>query len=129
MQRLLGMFAYYSKWIPNFSEEAYVLFKTTEFPLGEAELAAFERLKHLLKKASLQHIDESAPFTIECDASEHALGVTLNQNGKPVAFMTKMLSGSELHHSSVEKEASAVVEAVRKWSHLLQGRPFTIITD
>ena len=49
MQRLLGMFAYYSKWIPNFSEEAYVLFKATEFPLGEVELAALERLKFLLK--------------------------------------------------------------------------------
>ena len=40
-----------------------------------------------------------------------------------------MLSKSEKHHSSVEKEASAIVEAVRKWSHFLSGRHFTIITD
>ena len=34
-----------------------------------------------------------------------------------------------MHHSSVEKEASAIVEAVRKWAHFLSGRHFTIITD
>ena len=123
------MFAYYAKWIPKFSEEAYLLYKATEFPLGKEEMATFERLKKLLKKSTLCHIDESTPFTIECDASDVALAATLNQNGKPVAFMSKMLSGSEIHHPSVEKEAAAVIESVRKWSHLLSGRPFKIVTD
>ena len=27
--RVLGMFAYYAKWIPKFSEEAYDLYKAT----------------------------------------------------------------------------------------------------
>ena len=40
-----------------------------------------------------------------------------------------MLNGSELRHSSVEKEASAVFEAVRKWKHCLTGSHFTLITD
>ena len=40
-----------------------------------------------------------------------------------------MLNKSEVHHSRVEKEASAIVEAVRKWAHFLSGRHFTIITD
>ena len=35
LQRLLGMFAYYSKWIPKFSDEAYELYKATKFPLNE----------------------------------------------------------------------------------------------
>ena len=72
------MFAYYSKWIPRFSEEAYDLYKATEFPLKRKELAAFERLKNLLEKASLTHIDETVPFTIECDASDVAVSATLN---------------------------------------------------
>ena len=29
----------------------------------------------------------------------------------------------------VEKEAQAIIEAVRKWSHLLSTRHFTLITD
>ena len=35
----------------------------------------------------------------------------------------------ELNHSIVEKEASAIVEAIRKWSHLLAGRRFKLIPD
>ena len=31
--------------------------------------------------------------------------------------------------ASVEKEATAIVEAVRKWSHLLLGRHFKLVTD
>ena len=40
-----------------------------------------------------------------------------------------MLSGSELFYPSVEKEATAVMESVRKWRYLLATRPFKIITD
>jgi len=29
----------------------------------------------------------------------------------------------------VEKEACAIVEAIRKWAHLLSGRRFTVVTD
>ena len=41
LQRLLGMFAYYSKWISNFSDEAYELHKVTEFPLDQKQSEAF----------------------------------------------------------------------------------------
>ena len=40
-----------------------------------------------------------------------------------------MLIKCELRQSSVEKEASAIVEAVRKWTHYLMGRKLTIVTD
>jgi len=53
----------------------------------------------------------------------------LNQADRPVAFFSRMLTKSELRHSSVEKEACAIVEAVRKWFHFLTGRKFSIITD
>jgi len=34
-----------------------------------------------------------------------------------------------LHQSSVEKEACAVLQVIRKWDHLLCGRQFTVVTD
>ena len=40
-----------------------------------------------------------------------------------------MLTENERHHSSVEKEATAIVEAIRKWTEFLCGRHFTVITD
>ena len=129
LQRTLGMFAYYSKWIPQFSDKAYPLIHASTFPLHAEALSAFELLKSDLGNAILNCIDESLPFVVECDASDVAISATLNQNGRPVAFMSRTLHGSELGYPSVEKEATAIIEAVRKWSHLLLGRHFSLLTD
>jgi len=58
-----------------------------------------------------------------------AVLATLNQGGRPLAFILRSLGGSELHYPAVEKEATAIIEAVRKWHHFLAGRHFTLITD
>ena len=129
LQRALGMFAYYAKWIPKFSEIAKPLYAAKTFPLSEEALGAFEKLKDLLGEATLTSISDCVPFIVECDASDIAISATLNQNGKPVAFLSRMLNKSEVRYPAVEKEATAIIEAVRKWRHLLQGRHFTIITD
>ena len=46
-----------------------------------------------------------------------------------VAFHSRTLSASEQKHTAVEKEAYAVIEALRKWRHLLLERHFTLLTD
>ena len=86
-------------------------------------------MKNKLAEATLQPIDEAVPFTVETDASDFAIGATLNQNGKPVAFHARTFSTTEQKLSSVEKEAYAVIEALRKWIHLLIGRHFNLVTD
>ena len=96
LSRVVGMFAYYAKWIPNFSDEIKPLKQATTFPLQPNALAAFSALKEELENAALHHIDESLSFVVECDASEVALSAMLNQAGRPVAFMTRMLHGSVL---------------------------------
>ena len=50
LQRVLGMFAYYAKWIPKFSEIASPLYKSTQFPLETEAHDAFTNLKLLLGK-------------------------------------------------------------------------------
>ena len=92
-------------------------------------MAVFLSLKSELVNVSLGVIDEIAPFVVETDASNVAVSATLNQNGRPVAFYSRSLNKSELAQSSIEKEATAVVEAVRKWSYLLSGRCFRLVTD
>lgn len=84
LRRVVGMFAYYAKWIPNFSDKIRPLVQATNFPLDETPLSAFSMLKKELERATLQSIDESLPFVVECDASEVALSATLNQGGRPV---------------------------------------------
>ena len=36
------------------------------------------------------------PFFVECDASKVAVSATLNQGGRPVAFMSRVFQGNEL---------------------------------
>ena len=85
-------------------------------------------LKSDMELAAFRPIDERIPFVVECDAFETTLSATLNQGGRPVAFMARPLQGSEMHYPPVEKEATGIIEEVRKWEHLL-ARHFTIITD
>ena len=128
-RRVLGLFAYYTKWISNLSEKIQPLLKATTFPLNSEAINAFNMLKSDMELAAFRPIDEGIPFVVECDASETTLSATLNQGGRPVVFMSRTLQGSEMHYPPVEKEATAIIEAVRKWEHLLARQHFTIITD
>ena len=130
LQRMVGLFAYYARWILNYSLKVRPLIKVSQFPLiDKTVVTAIEGLKHDLANATLHPIDDSLPLTVETDASDFAVAATLNQDGRPVAFHSRTLSSSEQRHSAVEKEAYAVVEALNKWRHLLIGRHFTLVTD
>lgn len=129
LNRALGMFAYYAFWIPQYSDKVHPLSRATTFPLHHEACVAFDSLKASLAQATLGAIDEHLPFTVETDASDIAISASLNQNGRPVAFMARTLHGHELKHTSVEKEAYAIVEALRKWKHFLINQHFTLVTD
>ena len=127
------MFSYYARWISDFSNKIRPLTKACKsliFPLPNEAIMAFNSLKCELESACLLCIRECIPFTIECDASEHTIAVTLNQGGQqPVAFHSRTLTPTELRYSIIEKEAAAIIDAVRKWSHYLHGQKFLLITD
>lgn len=132
LQRALGMFSYYAKWIDKFSEKVRPLVQSnlsSSFPLPAEASACFEKLRKNLAAASLTCVNEALPFVVECDASQHTLAATLNQGGKPIAFHSRTFSNTEARYSIVEKEAAAIIDAVRKWSHLLHRRKFTLVTD
>ena len=129
LNRCLGLFSYYSQWVPNFSDRIKPITSHKGFPLSQEAEKAFEELKTIIAKAVVSAIDETIPFEVETDASDVALAATLNQNGRPVAFFSRTLQGSELKHSAVEKESQAIVESIRHWRHFLTGSHFTLKTD
>ena len=129
LKRIIGLFSYYSKWIPKFSDHIAPLVRSKSFPLGKDAENAFLTLKSIIENAVVTSIDESLPFEVECDASDIAISSVLNQGSRPVAFFSRMLHGSELKWPSVEKEACSIIESVRHWRHFLTGRRFSLSTD
>ena len=128
-KRILGMFAYYSKFIENFSDKIYILNHNTEFPVPPAVLEAFRGLKLDLRDAALKSIDPDQELVVETDASDFCIAASLNQQGRPIAFFSRTLHGSEIKHHAVEKEAGAIVESIREWRHFLIGKKFKLVTD
>ena len=129
LKRVLGMFSHYSRWIPQFSDKIAPLLNVETFPLPSRAEQAFQELKIAVENSVVTAIDESLPFEVETDASDIALAAVLSQGGRPVAFFSRTLHGSERQWPPVEKEACAIIEAVRNWKHFLTGRKFTLRTD
>ena len=129
LKRVLGLFSYYSQWIPKFSDKIRPLVQTKTFPLSKEAVSVFESLKKLIKSAVVVNLDPNEPLVVETDASDYAIAASLNQCGRPVAFFSRTLNKSELNHSSVEKEAYALVESIKRWRHFLLGKMFKVVTD
>ena len=129
LKRAIGLFSYYSSWLPKFSDKIQPLLSVTKFPMGQPASISFKLLKEDILNGVISAVDPAKPLTVETDASDFALSATLTQDGKPVAFFSKSLSNSERYLPIIEKEAAAIVESVRKWRHYLLGKHFTLITD
>ena len=129
LRRVLGFFSYCSPWIKHYSEKIRPLTTTSIFPLSTKAVKVFEGLKEDIAKSVVCAADEDTTFEVETDASDFAIGATLNQNGRPVAYFSCMLHGPEINHASVEKEAQAIIKVIRYWRHYLTERRFTITTE
>ena len=138
VRSFLGMVGWYARFIANESEHkiplAKLLRKQQPWVWGEEQQTAFEALKRALTTAPvLARPDFSKPFTVQCDASNVALGAVLTQEGTdgehPIAYISRVLTGAEKNYSTTEKECLAVLWAIKKLRPYLEGYRFTVITD
>ena len=90
------MFAYYAKWISNYSSKIRPLVENKQFPMLPMVVNSFEGLKKDIAESSVKVINDELPFVIETDASVKAIGGTLLQAGRPVVFFPRSLNLSEM---------------------------------
>ncbi|ROT80401.1 putative polyprotein [Penaeus vannamei] len=104
------------------------------FIWGSEQEEAFEVLKRsLLKEPVLRSPDFSRTWYISTDASKGAIGAILAQRYDghfcPVSYFSRQLRGAELRYDVMEKEALAVIEALKKFKPLIWGLEVIVMSD
>uniref|UniRef100_A0A8C5MHW6 Reverse transcriptase/retrotransposon-derived protein RNase H-like domain-containing protein n=1 Tax=Leptobrachium leishanense TaxID=445787 RepID=A0A8C5MHW6_9ANUR len=139
LRSYLGLLNYYNKFLPDLAHTLFPLHKLLEkhsrWDWSAKCQHAFESSKRkLLTSRMLVHYDLQKPLTLACDASPYGLGAVLSHilpdgSEKPVAFASRSLTKTESNYSQIDKEALALIWAIRKFHLYLYGREFTILTD
>ena len=68
-------------------------------------------------------------FHIFTDASELAIGAAIHQNGRPLAFYSRILTPTERRYSTFDREALAIMSVFRAYRHWLEGENSVVHTD
>lgn len=107
-----------------------LLKKGTPFVWTDTTEQAFRTLKlQLISAPVLALPDFSKPFVVETDACDSGVGAILQQEGHPIAYMSKALSPRHRGLSIYEKEYLAIIIAVEQWRPYLMHAVFIIRTD
>jgi hypothetical protein len=97
--------------------------------------AAFQALKIALSNAPvLLHPDFSKPFFLYVDACRKGIAAGLYQVGPdkkehPILFISRTLKPAEKNYAATELECLAIVWALKKLEHYVDGAQLTLITD
>ncbi|GJW00940.1 putative mitochondrial protein [Tanacetum coccineum] len=124
LRGFLGLTGYYRKFIKGYAEISKALtalLKKNSFEWSDAAQQDFEDLKVVMLSApvlALPNFQEE--FTVETDASDEGIGAVLQQQGHPVAFLSKSLAPRHKGISTYEKELWAVVYALKRLTTLFQ---------
>jgi hypothetical protein len=134
LRSFLGMVGYYRRFVKQFGlickPLTNLLKKGILFIWISETEASFQALKKALISAPVLALPNfSIPFTVETDALAKGIGAVLQQQGHPIAFVSKALGVKAQGLSTYEKECLAILMAIDHWRHYLQTSTFTILTD
>jgi hypothetical protein len=139
LQAFLGLLNYYHRFLPNvaglLAPLHELLRKGVVWRWGNRQQAAFEASKRLLQSDRvLVHYRSDSDLVLSCDSSGFGLGAVLSRrlsdgSERPISFASRSLSAAEKSYSTLDREACAVMFAVRKFHRYLMGRKFSIVTD
>ena len=126
LRAYLGFCNYYSGYIRMYAEYAAAMTRKGSkkaLVWNEESDHAFEGMKQaLLSAVGLHLVDPDRGFVLHTDASDYAIGAVLAQvpddaRHVPVAFWSRVLAeGQRRSWTPREKEAYAIVIALRKWA-------------
>eukprot|EP00117_Sycon_ciliatum_P048584 scpid24912/ scgid3571/ Uncharacterized protein K02A2.6 len=139
LRSFLGLVNFFGRFIPNcstlLSPLNSLMKKDAPFVWSDDCETAFCKVKQFLATTPVMaHYDPTLPLVLECDASPTGIGAALvhimpDQSIRPIVYVSRALSQAENHYSQIEREALAIVFAVRRLHQYLYGRRFILRTD
>ena len=138
LRSFLGLCSYYRRFIPSFADLARPLHKLLEvgqtFQWSSEAQEMFLQLKgRLIAAPILGYPLPDAPFLLDTDASNYAIGAVLSQiqdgEERVIAYYSQTLSRPQRQYCVTRKELLAVVKAVQHFHPYLYGQHFTVRTD
>ena len=139
LKQFLGLANYYRKFVENYASIAEPLHKllrknAQRYMWNEQCQYSFDLLKQKLANPPiLTYPDFTIPFIVSTDALSTAIGGILSQihdgGEKVVAYWSRQLQKAERSYSTIEREALAVVGAIKEFYPYLYGFSFTVVTD
>ncbi|CAH8671840.1 unnamed protein product [Schistosoma bovis] len=139
LRSFLGMISYYSAFLPSLHDVRYplnrLLEKNATWNWSTQCESAFSKLKAMLSSnLLLTHYNPKLPIVVAADASTHGLGAVISHvfpdgSEKAVMHASRTLTPAEKRYGQIEKEALALIFAVRRFHKFIYGRRFTLLTD
>jgi hypothetical protein len=133
LRGFLGLAGYYRRFVNFFGlicRPLHDMLKKHSFVWTEEQTTTFNLLKRSLTTALVMALPNfSLPFTLETNACGTGIGAVLMQQGKPIAYFSKTLGVKNAAMSTYDKEALAILEALKRWRHYLLDSDLVIKTD
>ncbi|CAB4022898.1 Hypothetical predicted protein [Paramuricea clavata] len=114
---------------------SFYVIKGTRWVWHSRQQEAYDTAKALLQSSQvLVHYDPEKELLLSCDASPYGVGAVLahkmnDGSERPIAYASRTLSKPERGYSQLDKEALAILFAVKKFHQFLYGRHFVVYTD
>ena len=134
VRRFLGVANYFSRFVPGLADMDTPLRKLThqdsDFNWTTDCMKAFCDMKSAISNAGLlRYFNPDKRSLLQCDASSTGLGAVLMQQGEPVAYASRALTGTERNLCQLQKEMLALVFATNRFRLYIYGIPVEIETD
>ncbi len=144
IRSLIGLCAYYRRFIKSFSTRARPLLKLLEagqaFDWTEECEKAFLDLKNALTGDEVMaYPTDDGEYILDTDASNTGIGATLSQiqhsprtgnwEERPIAYASKTLTRCQRRYCVTRKELLSVVTFMQQFKPYLLGRKFLLRTD
>ncbi|XP_055920739.1 uncharacterized protein K02A2.6-like [Eupeodes corollae] len=135
----LGLVNYYGRFLQNLSSKLNplhnLLQKDQDFRWSQECEKVFRSIKsEITSDVVLCAYNPKLPLSLATDASPYGLGAVLSHTfpdgqERPIAYASRSLSNSEKNYSQIDKEATSIFWALKRFFRYCYGRKFTLITD